>query len=395
MGLERHFSDRAKRMEPLAIRDILKRGNRPGVIPFIAGQPVPALFPTKEIGYQANEIFNSFGPEALQYGASQGYEPLRQWVADRYGTHSPDNVLIISGSQQALDLSAKLFVMPDDKVIVAAPTYSGALSTYVQYGAQFVPIPCDNEGMLPGPLEAAMADDPRLVYCVPNFMNPTGVNMSLARRQQLATLAKQYDVPILEDDPYGELRFEGERLPNLVELAPEHVLYASTFSKIMAPGLRLAWVLAGDWVIEKLITAKQTSDMQSASYTQRFLVEVLEDDFIDRQIVKLRAYYRGQRDTMVAALRREFPAEVTFESPAGGMFVWCQLPDYLDATQLLEKALDQDVAYMPGAAFFHDGSGQNFMRLSFTLANEADTNRGIATLGNIIKEAIASHGTKE
>lgn len=376
-------------MQPLAIRDILRRASHPDVIPFIAGQPVPALFPTKEIGYQANQVFTTLGPEALQYGNSQGYEPLRQWAAAFSGNVNPDNVLIISGSQQALDLTGKLFVMPGDKVIVAAPTYAGALSTYAAYGADYLAIPCDDEGMLPDQLAAAMAQQPRLVYAIPNYMNPTGVHMSRERREQLAKLAQQYDVLIVEDDPYGELRFEGERLPNLVELAPEHTLYASSFSKIVAPGLRLAWMIAPDWVMGKLISAKQTSDMQSATYTQRYLTEVLEDDFIDRQLLQLRHYYRQQRDWMMTALEREFPTEARFSRPAGGMFVWVGLPERVNAAQLLETALDQNVAYMPGSAFFHDGSGQNTLRLSYTLATEAQMNEGIATLGRIFKAALS------
>ncbi|MCB0013161.1 MAG: PLP-dependent aminotransferase family protein [Anaerolineales bacterium] len=387
MSMERHFSDRARRMQPLAIRDILQRGNRPGVIPFIAGQPVPELFPMAAIGYQAGQIFATMGPDALQYGNSQGYESLLSWVAERHGVKT-DNVLIISGSQQALDLAGKLFIMPGDKVVIAAPTYAGALGTFAVYGAEFLTVPCDEEGMLPDALAAAMAQEPRLVYAIPNYMNPTGINMSLARRRQLASLAQQYDVPILEDDPYGELRFEGERLPNLLELAPEHVIYASTFSKIMAPGLRLAWVIAPDWAFGKLLTAKQTTDLQSATYTQRLLAEVLEDDFLEQQIGQLRAYYRSQRDMMISAIEREFPAEVKFTRPTGGMFVWCELPAHLDATALLEVALNDDVAYMPGAAFYHDGSGRNTLRLSFTLANEAEINQGIATLGRIFRDAI-------
>ena len=386
MSIERHFSDRAQRMQPLAIRDMLRHASHPDVIPFIAGQPVPALFPAKEIGHQANHILEDV--EALQYGNSHGYAPLRQWIATQSGVENADNVLIISGSQQALDLTAKLFVMPGDKVVIAAPTYAGALGTYSVYGADYLAVPCDDEGMLPDALEAAMTQNPRLIYCIPNYMNPTGVHMSLPRRQQLAELAQHYDVPIVEDDPYGELRFEGDRLPNLQALAPEHVLYASTFSKTVAPGLRLAWMLAPDWAFGKLLTAKQTADMMSAPYTQRFLTEVLEDDFMQRHVVRLRNYYRQQRDMMMIALEREFPSAVRFARPSGGMFVWCELPEQLNATTLLNEALKQNVAYMPGAAFFHDDSGHNTLRLSYTLASQEQIDRGIATLGRIFKRAL-------
>ncbi len=390
MTLSRHFSDRAQRMKPLAIRDILKKGADPEIIPFIAGQPEPSLFPTQAIGYQSNHIFESQGPEVLQYGNSQGLEKLRHWIAGRDSHVDPNNVVIISGSQQALDISAKLFVMPGDKVIVASPTYAGALGTYSLYGADFIGVPCDDEGMLPEALEAAMQNDPRLIYCIPNFMNPTGVNMSLARREHLARMAQQYDVPIIEDDPYGELRFEGERLPNIQELAPEHTMYASTFSKILAPGLRLAWIVAPDWLMEKLITAKQTSDLQSATYTQHFVSELLEDDFIVHHIGRLRHYYKKQRDVMVTAMKESFPSEINYSIPTGGMFIWCELPEQLNATQLLEQAFDKKVAYMPGSAFFHDGSGHHTVRLSFTIVNETQIKEGISLLGGLFKEAIAS-----
>ena len=387
-SLVRHFSDRAQRMQPLAIRNILKQASQPDIIPFIAGQPEPSLFPAKAIGHQANQILETMGPEALQYGNSQGYEPLRHWIANRSKGVDTAQVLIVSGSQQALDLTAKLFVNPGDKVVVAAPTYAGALGTYAIYGCDYLAVPCDDEGMLPDALESAMRQHPRLIYAIPNYMNPTGVCMSLSRRQHLAQLAQKFDIPIIEDDPYGELRFEGERLPNLVELAPEHVIYASTFSKIVAPGLRLAWMIAPDWVMEKLITAKQTSDMQSATYTQRFMTELLEDDFIERHIRQLCAHYRNQRDLMVSAIEREFPSEVSFTRPSGGMFVWCELPENLDSGALLEKALDRKVAYMPGAAFYTNNKGHHTLRLSFTLANEAQINSGIAILGDIFKNEI-------
>ncbi|MFT5193783.1 MAG: 2-aminoadipate transaminase [Cellvibrionaceae bacterium] len=390
MSLENHFSDRAHRMKPAAIRDILRHASKPGMIPFIAGQPVPELFPTKAIGYQANQVFETMGPDVLQYGDSQGYEPLRQWAAAQTKTGRPENVLIVSGSQQALDLTAKLFVDEGDKVIVAAPTYSGALGTYSVYGCDYLSVACDGEGMLPDALEEAMSQKPSLIYCIPNYMNPTGVHMSLARRQHLVEQAQKHGVLIVEDDPYGELRFEGERLPNLVELAPEHVIYASTFSKTIAPGLRLAWMVAPDWAIGKLITAKQTSDLQSSTYAQRFLAEVLEDDFMDRQLMQLQTYYRKQRDMMVSALEREMPPEVKFARPTGGMFVWCELPKHIDATQLLKKAIEQNVAYMPGSAFYaDDDQGHHTLRLSFTLATEEQINTGIATLGRIFAEAIA------
>ncbi|MEM7799670.1 MAG: PLP-dependent aminotransferase family protein [Chloroflexota bacterium] len=386
--MKQTFSNYAQRLQPLAIREILSKARRPGVIPFIAGNPDPALFPADGIVRQAAHVLDEIGPSTLQYGDSQGYLPLREWVAARYGQFDPQNVLIISGSQQALDLSAKLFIAPGDKVLIASPTYSGALSTYSVYGADFIPVPCDSEGMLSGPLQEALAEGPCLIYAIPNYMNPTGVCMSLERRRELAALAQRHGVPIVEDDPYGELRFEGERLPNLVELAPEHVFYAGTFSKIVAPGLRLGWIISPSWAIEKLVGAKQISDLQSAWYTQHLMAELVEDNFMDHHILKLRNHYRQQRDHMMTAIERYFPAEAAVLSPSGGMFVWVELPKGVDTTALLETALEQDVAYMPGSAFYPDGSGHNTLRLSFTLATLEQIDQGIKTLGVLFKNSL-------
>ena len=380
MNLERHFSDRARRMSPLAIRDILRRGDQPDIIPFIAGQPVPGLFPLRPLGQLANQLQDV---EALQYGNSEGKRPLRDRIAERIPGASGERTLIISGSQQALDLTAKLFIMPGDKVAVAEPTYSGAISTFQVYGAQLLGVACDDEGMVLEALEQALAQGAKLIYAIPNFMNPTGVDMSLARRQAVVALARQYNVVVLEDDPYGALRFDGEPKPNLLELAPERVIYASTFSKTLAPGLRLAWLVAPDWAWEKLVIGKQTADLQSPTYLQQLVYDLLEDDFLERQISQLCAYYRQQRDWLLAAMDAHFPAGARYGRPAGGMFVWCELPPHLNATALLEEALAQKVAYMPGAAFYPNGGGDHTLRLSFTLATAAQMEVGAARLGRI------------
>lgn len=381
MNLERHFSDRAGRMTPLAIRDILRRGSDPDVIPFIAGQPVPGLFPLRALGQLANQLQDV---EALQYGSSEGKRPLRDRIAARIPAASGERTLIISGSQQALDLTAKLFIMPGDKVAVAEPTYAGAISTFQVYGAQLLGVACDGEGMIPAALAQALAQGAKLIYAIPNFMNPTGVDMSLARRQAVVELARAYDVVVLEDDPYGALRFDGEPKPNLLELAPERVIYASTFSKTLAPGLRLAWLVAPDWAWEKLVIGKQTADLQSPTYLQQLVYELLEDDFLDGQIRQLCGYYRQQRDWLLAAMDAHFPAGARYGRPAGGMFVWCELPPHLNATALLEEALAQKVAYMPGAAFYPNGGGDHTLRLSFTLATAAQMEEGAARLGGIL-----------
>ncbi|MCB0015698.1 MAG: PLP-dependent aminotransferase family protein, partial [Anaerolineales bacterium] len=243
MSLDAHFSQLARRIEPAAIRKVMALASAPDVIAFTGGKPAPNLFPLEAIRQKTSTVLDEHGPESLQYASTDGYLPLRQWVAGRLpGDIKAENLMIISGSQQAIDLVGRVFIDPGDKVVVAAPTYTAALTTLRVYGPEFLEVECDGDGMLPESLEAALQQGVKLIYAVPNFMNPTGVDMSRERRQQLADLARQYDVPVLEDDPYGDLRFEGETPPNVYELAPDRTIYAGTFSKILMPGLRLGWL---------------------------------------------------------------------------------------------------------------------------------------------------------
>lgn len=388
MEFSQHFAQRARFMQPAAIRKILARTVEPGFISFTAGKPSPKWFPVKEVYAQSGNVLEKYGAEAMQYASTWGFQPLREWIASRQPRATADNVLMVAGAQQAIDLTSKLFLDPGDKVAISAPTYSTAMSTLAVYEVEFLPVASDKEGMLLDALEAALQQSPKFLYCIPNFMNPTGVNMTLERRQAVVALARKYQVPILEDDPYGELRFEGEALPNLFELAPELVIYAGTFSKTLAPGFRLGWIMAHQDALEPLMIAKQISDLQVPTYSQRLVYEIIESGFMETQIPRLRRYYHQQRDVLLDAMQRHFPPEITYHRPAGGMFVWCELPEEVNATEVLEIALQHKVAYIPGEAFYPNGEGKNTFRLSYSIATPEEIEIGIEKLGKIFRMVL-------
>ena len=383
---------RTHNMKPSAIREVLKLTQRSEVISFAGGLPAPHLFPTERLREAADAVLAERGAEALQYGPTEGYTPLRAWVAAQLEAGgatgvTAQNVQIVSGSQQGLDLLGKIFLDPGDTVVVAAPTYMGALRAFDAYEPRYLGVPTDAEGMLPDALEAALQKRPKLVYVIPNFDNPAGITMSLARRKTLVELAARYGVPILEDNPYGELRFAGDALPNLYTLAPEGVVYCGTFSKIMVPGFRLAWVVAPPEVLTLVTRAKQAADLHTATYTQMIAFEVTRDG-MDAQIDKVRSYYKGQRDLMLEALSAHMPEGVAWTRPDGGMFLWCTLPEGLNATEIAYDAAAEGVAYVPGETFYTDGTGLNTLRLSYSVATAAEIEQGIAKLGQIFAEKL-------
>ena len=388
MTLSHHFSDRAQFLKPNAIRAIGKRAAEPGIIKFTAGNPSPTILPAETIKAQAACVLDKYGPDALQYGLTEGFRPLREQIASRTLHTNLEDVLIISGSQQGIDLTCKLLLDPGDKVVVAAPTYTGALSTFRLYGAQFLDVACDNEGMLPDSLEAALQQSPTLIYCIPNFMNPTGVDMSRERRQAVVDLAQQYNVPILEDDPYGELRFVGQSCQSLYELSPEQVIYLGSYSKILAPGLRLGWLLAKEELMFPLVNAKQASDLQSPTFTQMLVYEVSQSGFLAEQIDRLRRFYHQQRNHLLEAVNQHFPAEIIYHPPAGGFFLWCELPPERDATLLVEEALRAGVAYVPGRPFFAHDNGHNTLRLSYSSVPLEEMEEGILRLASVLRQAL-------
>jgi 2-aminoadipate transaminase len=389
-----------------AIRELLKLTEKPEIISFAGGLPAPEVFPVEEFSSACQRVLRDFGAQALQYSTTEGFLPLREMIARhtaRYGIKvTPDNILITSGSQQALDLLGKIFINRGDRILVESPTYLGAIQAWNAYGAEFIAVPMDEHGMLTDALEEAFRSGPKFIYVLPNFQNPTGVTLAEERRHVLIDLAHRYGVPIIEDDPYGQLRYEGENLPSVVVLDGQerddggpcyrgNVIYLSTFSKILAPGIRLAWVIAPPEVISKLVQAKQGADLHTASFTQMVAFEVSHGGFLDHHIELIRKVYKERRDVMLAAMDRHFPAEVDWTQPEGGLFLWGVLPDYLKAADVLRSAVEEKVAFVPGEPFYPCGGGHNTMRLNFSNATPENIREGIARLGKVLAEKVWNH----
>ena len=402
------YAQRTKGLKSSAIRELLKFTQRPEVISFAGGLPAPEVFPAERFQEACQKVLQEKPHLALQYGATEGYEPLREMVARhiaRYGIKAKsENVLITSGSQQALDLIGKLLINPGDRVLVEAPTYLGALQAFNVYGADYVSVPSDDDGLRSDLLEDPLRSGPKFMYVLPNFQNPGGTTLSEGRRHELVLLADKYGIPIVEDDPYGQLRYEGEHLPPLVVLDRENlrrdqgysignVLYLSTFSKTLAPGLRLGWIVAPPDVIAKLVQLKQGADLHSSTFVQMVAYEVARDNFLDEHVKLIRSVYRERRDVMLDALSQYFPPEVTWTKPMGGLFLWVTLPQGADADKLFEAAVRENVAFVPGDCFYapngHSDEGRRHMRLNFSAAAPDQIREGIRRLSIAVKEQLA------
>jgi len=385
-----------------AIRELLKVTQRPEVISFGGGLPAPEVFPVERFEQACHKVLAEHGAESLQYGATEGYEPLREMIARnmaRYGILSKaENVLITSGSQQALDLIGKLLINAGDSVLVEAPTYLGALQAFNVYGAQYVSVPVDDDGLLTEQLESSLRLGPKFMYVLPNFQNPAGVTLSEGRRHQLILLADKYGIPIIEDDPYGQLRYEGEHVAPLVVLDRENlrrdngftlgnVIYLSTFSKTLAPGIRLAWIVAPEDVIGKLVQLKQAADLHTSTFNQFVAYEVARDGFLDQHVKLIRQVYRERRDVMLHALEQFFPHEVTWTHPQGGLFLWVTMPEGVDSQELFRAALAEDVAFVPGDCFYAGNceDGGRHMRLNFSYSEPEQIREGIRRLSLAVK----------
>jgi len=386
------YARRARGMTGSAIRELLKLTEQPEFISFAGGLPAPESFPVAEVAAAAAATLRDRGTQALQYGATEGYRPLRELIARRTSTGghavSVENVLITSGSQQALDLLGKVFLDAGDRVLLESPTYLAALQAWNAYEAVYIDLPMDEAGLDPSALESTLREEPKFLYCVPNFQNPTGVTLSLERRQRLVTLAAAHGVPLVEDDPYGSLRFEGDALPSLLAIAGAAggVIQLSTFSKTLAPGLRVGWVVAPAEVIGRLALAKQGTDLHTGTLDQYIVHELLAGGQIEAGLPVIVARYRERRDTMLAALAEHFPADVRWTRPTGGMFLWVTLPRGIDASDLLPPAVERGVAFVPGKSFFPNGGGENTMRLNFSNAAPERIREGIARLGSLLRE---------
>jgi 2-aminoadipate transaminase len=390
------------------VRELLKVTEHPDVISFGGGLPAPEVFPIARCEEACCTVLREHGAQALQYSATEGFRPLREMIVRhtlRYGMEvGPDNVLITSGSQQALDLIGKVFINPGDHVLVERPTYLGAIQAWQAYQAQFIPVPMDDDGVRMDPFEEALRTGPKFIYSLPNFQNPTGVTLSLERRRKLVELADHYGVPILEDDPYGQLRYEGDHLPPIVALDAKYrsrdgapysgnVMYLSTFSKTLAPGLRLGWIVASHDVIDRLVLAKQGTDLHTSTFTQMVAYEVARDGFLDAHVREVRRVYQERRDTMLAAMAEHFPPGVTWTRPNGGLFVWVRLPEEMDAADLLPDAIAEKVVFLTGGAFFVDGSGRNTARFNFSNASPDLIREGIRRIGRVLHRRIGNATT--
>ena len=401
---EYRYAHRIQRMESSVIRELLKLTEQPDIISFAGGLPAPDVFPVEQFREACNYVLDNFGPQALQYSTTEGYIPLREMIARhtaRYNIEiTADNILITSGSQQALDFIGRLFLNRGDYIVVESPTYVGALQAWNAYGAQYIPVRADENGMIVDELEAALRIGPKFIYILPNFQNPSGSTLSLERRQKLVELADRYGVPIVEDDPYGQLRYEGEHIPSIVSLDSEYrglnggghysgnVIYISTFSKLLAPGLRLAWVIAPPEVIRKLVMTKQAADLHTSSFNQYVAYEVAKGGFLDEHVKLIRAIYKERRDVMFEMMEEMFPQGVTWSKPKGGMFLWGVLPEGTDATELLKRAVERKVAFVPGAAFHPRGGGANTMRINFSYSSPETIREGVRRLAATLKESI-------
>ena len=390
------LAQRAEKMNPSVIREILKVTEKPGIISFAGGLPSPQTFPIDAMREASERVLRDDGKAALQYAASEGYAPLRDWVAQdllKQGMNvSPDQVLITTGSQQGLDLVAKILIDAGSRILVETPTYLGALQAFTPMEPVAVGVDSDDHGVDADDLRAKVgsgADKARFVYLLPNFQNPTGRTMTEERRAAVAQVAVETGLPIIEDNPYGDLWFDAPPAPSLSSRHPEGSVYLGSFSKILAPGLRLGYLVAPPALYPKLLQAKQAADLHTPSFNQRVVAEVLKDGFIERHVPTIRALYKQQCEAMLAALDREMAGlGLSWNRPVGGMFLWVQLPKGLKAIPLLAKAVEKGVAFVPGSAFYAEGANESTLRLSFVTATVDQINTGMSALAAAIRESL-------
>lgn len=398
------FSERAQKMKTSEIREFFKLTERPDIISFAGGFPSGAYFPSSSILAHLQSLLEEEATPCLQYGPTEGIGQLRQYLAAKMSREgiacaTEDDILITNGSQQGLDLISKILLNPGDLVIVEEPGYVGGLGAIHNYQGTFLPIPLDQEGLCTDLLEvklqglAKQGKKAKFIYLVPNFQNPTGVTMSIARREKILELAEKYDFLILEDNPYGELRYAGYPLPSIKSFDREgRVVYLGSFSKTFVPGIRLGWMVAEKALIEKMITAKQGTDLCSNTLSQRLVYSCCSSGFIDHHVQSLVEKYRTKRDLMLDCMAKEFPAACSWTTPKGGFFIWLTLPDPLNTREVLMKAVARKVAFVDGAGFYVNGKGQNTARFAFSEASHADIRTGIKRLGQILTEEMEALG---
>lgn len=392
--MELKYAKRMSSIKASEIREILKVTEQEDVISFAGGLPAPELFPIDEINEINQIVLKEAGTKALQYTTTEGYAPLREWIAkrmnDRLATSfDKDNILITHGSQQGLDLSGKVFLDEGDLVLCESPTYLAAISAFKAYGCHFIEIPTDEQGMDMKVLEDVLSSTPRikLIYVIPTFQNPTGKTWSLERREKLAELSARYSVAVVEDNPYGELRFEGESLPSVKSFdTAGHVLCTGSFSKIFCPGFRIGWIAGDKDIIRKYVLVKQGTDLQCNTIAQMTIAEYLKRYDIDKHIGTIVEVYRKRRDIAMKCIERYFPDYIRFTHPEGGLFTWVELPEDISAHILLEKCLEKKIAFVPGGSFYPNKKKENTFRINYSNMPEERIEKGLRIIGEVIRE---------
>ena len=383
-------------MQKSFIREILNVAQQPNVISFAGGLPNPDYFPKNALADAAHKVLTEDGKRTLQYAPTLGHEPLRQFIADRYQQTSnltvhPDEILITNGSQQALELVAKILLDPGDQVILESPSYLGGIQAFSLFQPEFVTVPLLEDGVDTAVL-AQHAANPKakMFYALPNFQNPTGITYSAAKRQEVAQILQDNDIFLLEDDPYRDLRFIGEDLPTISSYGRSNAFLLGSFSKIVAPGMRMGWLCAQGQLMEKAIIAQQATSLHANYFTQRVLYQYLQDNDVDAHIATIKTAYRQQRELMVAMIEELFPPEIQFTLPEGGMFLWVTFPEGIDTMALFETAVTQNVVFVPGHPFYPSGGGQNTMRLNFSNTTEAKIEEGMTRLATAVKSHLVN-----
>ena len=387
------FSSRMSQLKGSAIRELLALANKPEVLSFAGGMPAPELFPVDKIKAATDAVLDEQGKIALQYSSTNGFEHFRQQIADRMEAKlniktSADNILVTSGSQQGLDYSARVFCDKGDVVIIESPSYLGALNAFKACEPNFVAIPTDGDGMIMEELEKVLAttENVKMIYVIPDFQNPSGRTWPLERRKQFMDIINKYEIPVVEDNPYGELRFEGEYLPALKSMDTKGlVVFLGTFSKILAPGYRLGWVCAEDAILAKYNFMEQAASLQASTIGQMETSKWIDMFDLDAHVNTIRECYKKRRAVMLDTLAKELPAPCTFTRPDGGLFAWVVLPDYMDAKELQMKCLEKKVAFVPGGSFFPNGGHENTLRLNYSCMPEEKIEKGMTILGEVIK----------
>lgn len=397
--LEQIYSTNIKGMKKSAIRELLKLTQRPEIISFAGGLPAPESFPIEQLKEISCEVLDQDGPAALQYGATEGVTELRQLMVDRYNAQGMNielkNLVITTSSQQGLDLLAKIFINRGDKVICGLPSYLGGLGAFNSYGAEMIGIKFDEQGMRADLLDEKLGElksqgiKPKFIYIIPDFQNPAGITMPESRRLEIIDIAKKYDVLIVEDSPYREVRFEGKAQRTIFELdGSGHVILLGTFSKIFVPGFRIGWVVAHEAIVDKFVVAKQSTDLCTPTLNQKIAHKYIEKGYFDENLKEIIKQYHEKRDNMLKAFRDYMPEGVKWTEPEGGLFLFLTLPEGMDAENLFHKAIENNVAFVLGSVFHCDGSGKNTMRINFSYMPKDKTTEGVKRLAKAIKEEM-------